>query len=202
MVINRKQRNDESKRKAFQIFVIRILDIFLSLLGIILAFPLMVAIAVIGCFDTGSPLFIQTRIGKARKPFLLIKFRTMGKNTPSLGTHLVKPSSTTKFGSFLRRTKLDELPQLFNVLIGQMSIVGPRPCLPNQNELILQRDRKGVYVASPGITGLAQINKVDMSTPRKLANYDSIMIKNMNIFLYLSLIFHTALGKGGGDRIV
>lgn len=122
-------------------------------------------------------------------------------NTDSVGTHLVDTSSITKLGSTLRKTKLDELPQLFNVLIGHMSLVGPRPCLPNQTELVEERDKRDVFKVRPGITGLAQVNEVDMSTPRKLARYDALMINCLCLKLYFKLIISTILGKGHGDRI-
>ena len=126
----------------------------------------------------------------------------MSINTDSVGTHLVDTTSITKIGSFLRKTKLDELPQLFNVLLGDMSLVGPRPCLSNQTELVEERDRRGVYKVCPGITGLAQVNDVDMSTPRKLARYDALMINRMSIKLYVKLIINTLLGQGLGDRVI
>ena len=106
-----------------------------------------------------------------------------------------------KLGRLLRKTKLDELPQLFNVLMGQMSLVGPRPCLPNQTELIEERLKRGVYDVRPGITGVAQVKDVDMSTPRKLARYDQVMVRRMNLRLYFKMIAATAVGKGRGDRI-
>ena len=92
--------------------------------------------------------------------------------TQSMATHLVGASSVTKLGGFLRKTKLDELPQLINVLFGQMSLVGPRPCLFNQEELISERESRGVLDVRPGITGLAQVNEIDMSTPKLLAEWD------------------------------
>jgi len=161
----------------------------------------MLLIYILGIFDTGTPLFFQARIGKNQKAFTLVKFRTMTINTDSVGTHLVNAASITKMGNFLRKTKFDELPQLFNVLIGQMSLVGPRPCLPNQTELVTERAKRGVFGMRPGITGLAQVNEIDMSTPRKLARYDQLMIKGMCIKLYIKLIFATALGRGNGDRV-
>lgn len=161
----------------------------------------MVIIFIFGLFDTGSPLFLQKRVGKNLKPFTLIKFRTMSKNTRSVGTHMVDSASITKLGNFLRKTKLDELPQLLNVLIGHMSLVGPRPCLPNQTELVEERGKRGVFKTRPGITGLAQVSEVDMSTPRKLARYDQLMINSMSLKLYIKLIVTTAVGKGQGDRI-
>jgi lipopolysaccharide/colanic/teichoic acid biosynthesis glycosyltransferase len=125
----------------------------------------------------------------------------MSPGTQSVGTHLVDSTSITKLGHFLRKTKLDELPQLFNVIRGDMSLVGPRPCLLNQLELIEERDKRGVYTVRPGITGLAQVNHVDMSTPRKLAIYDGLMIRNFTLCNYLYLILATSIGRGKGDRV-
>ena len=156
---------------------------------------------VIGYFDTGSPIFRQERVGKGMKPFRLMKFRSMHINAPSVATHLASASSITPFGSFLRRSKLDELPQLWNVLVGDMSLVGPRPNLFNQEELIQERNKRRVYSVRPGITGLAQINKIDMSTPQLLAETDAKMIQELNTLGYFKYIFLTVFGKGFGDRI-
>jgi O-antigen biosynthesis protein WbqP len=120
---------------------------------------------------------------------------------PSVATHLASASSITPFGSFLRKSKLDELPQLWNVIVGDMSLVGPRPNLFNQEVLIEERVSRCVYSVRPGITGLAQINKIDMSTPKLLAETDSKMIKEINILSYFKYIFLTVFGKGFGDRI-
>lgn len=181
--------------------MIRTLDILFSSLGIICGTPVFLIVIILSLLDHGSPFFRQSRVGKNQLPFTLVKFRTMAIGTQSVGTHLVDPSSITKLGRFLRKTKLDELPQLFNVLTGQMSLVGPRPCLPNQTELIAERASRGVFEIRPGITGLAQISDVDMSTPRKLARYDKILVARMSPMLYLKMIFVTALGKGRGDRV-
>jgi O-antigen biosynthesis protein WbqP len=183
------------------LFLFRIIDIIASLTVITFGLPIMLMIYILGFYDTGSPLFFQKRVGRHQKLFTLVKFRTMPINTDSVGTHLVDTASISKLGGFLRKTKLDELPQLFNVLLGQMSLVGPRPCLPNQTELVRERSRRGVFKVCPGITGLAQINEVDMSTPRKLARYDALMINRLCLQLYFKLIIDTILGKGRGDRI-
>jgi len=181
--------------------MIRALDILFSLLGMICGIPVFLVVIILSLLDHGSPFFKQMRIGKNQKPFTLVKFRTMAIGTQSVGTHLVDPSSITKLGRFLRKTKLDELPQLFNVLTGQMSLVGPRPCLPNQTELIEERLKRGVFDVRPGITGVAQVNDVDMSTPRKLARYDLVMVRRMSLRLYFKMLVATAVGKGRGDRV-
>jgi lipopolysaccharide/colanic/teichoic acid biosynthesis glycosyltransferase len=181
--------------------LIRLLDILLSLLGLLLTLPVILLVMVLGFLDSGSPFFFQRRVGKDKITFTLVKFRTMRRDTESVGTHLVDSDSITRLGRFLRSTKLDELPQLFNVLLGQMSLVGPRPCLPNQTKLIEERSKRGVFEARPGITGLAQVNTVDMSTPRKLAIYDRFMIRRLGLGLYLKLIFATIIGGGRGDRV-
>jgi O-antigen biosynthesis protein WbqP len=181
--------------------VIRTLDFLFSLLGLVFGFPVLLALYVIGLFDTGSPVFRQERVGRYKKPFTLVKFRTMSVNTASVASHLASSSSITKFGHFLRRTKLDELPQLWNVLKGEMSLVGPRPCLFNQEELIQEREQRGVLAARPGVTGLAQVNDIDMSTPKLLAETDAKMLTSLTVVAYFKYIFMTVSGKGSGDRV-
>ena len=180
----------------------RIFDILFSFLGLVILSPILIVLMVIGYFDTGTPIFRQERVGKGMKPFRLVKFRSMYVNAPSVATHLANVSSITPVGSFLRKSKLDELPQLWNVFVGDMSLVGPRPNLFNQEELIHERDSRGVYSVRPGITGLAQINKIDMSTPQLLAETDAKMIQELNTHGYFKYIFLTVFGKGFGDRIV
>ena len=164
--------------------MIRIFDFLFSIIGLIFLSPLLILLCLMGLLDNGSPLFIQKRVGRNFKTFLLIKFRTMPINTKSLGTHLLRDIKLTSFGYFLRRTKLDEIPQLFNVLIGDMSLVGPRPCLLSQRKLIIERKKRGVLKVRPGITGLAQISGINMKTPTLLAKIDLKMIKEMNLFNY------------------
>lgn len=180
----------------------RFFDFIFSFFGILFLFPIGIILCIIGLFDTGSPVFIQERVGKNKKPFNLLKFRTMTVDTKSVASHLASKASITKFGGFLRKTKLDELPQLINVLKGDMSLVGPRPNLFNQEELIEERDKRGVYKVVPGITGLSQINEIDMSTPSKLAISDAKMIEFLTIKKYFYYIFATVGGKGSGDRVV
>ena len=181
--------------------MIRFFDFVFAMLGLVITFPLLLVVFVIGYFDTGSPLFRQQRVGRYQHPFTLIKFRTMRPDTASVATHLANASAITPFGHFLRRSKLDELPQLWNVLKGEMSLVGPRPCLFNQTELIEERDQRGVFQVRPGITGLAQVNSIDMSTPKLLAETDEKMINDFTFAHYLKYIFLTVAGKGSGDCV-
>jgi len=182
--------------------VIRVFDFVFSLLGLVIGLPVLLLLTVIGLFDTGSPIFRQVRVGRHQKPFTLIKFRTMKVDTASVATHLASSASITRFGHFLRKTKLDELPQLWNVLKGEMSLVGPRPGLFNQEELTAERARRDVYAVRPGITGLAQVSEIDMSTPALLAETDQKMIQSLTVVAYFKYIFMTVAGKGAGDRIV
>ena len=171
--------------------MIRIFDFLFSLIGLIFLFPLLILIFLIGLFDNGSSLFIQKRVGYNLKSFSLIKFRTMPVGMRSAGTHLIKNIKFSSFGYFLRRTKIDEIPQLFNVLIGDMSLVGPRPCLFNQRKLINERKKRGVFKVRPGITGLAQISDINMKTPTLLAKTDQKMIKKISLYNYFYYIFKT-----------
>jgi O-antigen biosynthesis protein WbqP len=181
--------------------LIRLFDFFFSLLGLVLGFPVLLILLVLGFFDTGSPLFRQQRVGRNKKPFVLVKFRTMKQDTASVASHLASADAITPFGHFLRRTKLDELPQLWNVCKGEMSLVGPRPCLFNQEELIAEREGRGVLAARPGITGLAQVNDIDMSTPKLLAETDQKMLQNLTAGAYFKYIVMTVVGRGSGDRV-
>lgn len=181
--------------------LIRLLDFVFALCGLVFGFPVLLVLTIIGFFDTGSPIFRQVRVGRHKKPFTLVKFRTMKVDTASVASHLASASAITPFGGFLRKTKLDELPQLWNVLWGDMSLVGPRPGLFNQEELTAARDKKGVYNARPGITGLAQVNEIDMSTPELLAETDAKMLQNLTLANYFKYIFMTVAGKGSGDRV-
>jgi lipopolysaccharide/colanic/teichoic acid biosynthesis glycosyltransferase len=181
--------------------MIRALDVLLSSLGLIFLSPALFLLLLIGWFDNRSPLFLQTRVGRFQQGFVLIKFRTMRPDTASVATHLADASKVTRLGRFMRRTKLDELPQLWNVLKGDMSLVGPRPCLINQDELISERAKRGVFKARPGITGLAQIRGIDMSMPQLLAKIDAEMVDSLTAFNYFRLIALTVLGRGTGDRV-
>ena len=146
-------------------FFKRLIDIVLSLLGIVLLSPLLLLIALLIKLDSKGPvLFRQKRVGKNKKYFYILKFRTMKADAPhDTPTHLMKDPEAyhTRIGKLLRRTSLDELPQLFNILVGQMSIIGPRPALWNQDDLIAARDLYHANDVLPGLTGWAQINGRD-----------------------------------------
>lgn len=179
----------------------RFFDFIFSFFGLLFLWPIMLILFIIGLFDTGKPIFVQERVGKNKKPFKLIKFRTMDVNTKSVASHLASTAQITKFGAFLRKSKLDELPQLINVLVGDMSLVGARPCLFNQTELIAEREKRGVFNHLPGITGLGQVNNIDMSTPKKLAEYDAKMYQTLTIVGYFKYILATVTGSGQGDAV-
>jgi O-antigen biosynthesis protein WbqP len=177
----------------------RLIDFLAAFFGLFFLWPILLVVTIIGLFDTGSPIFIQTRVGKNKKAFKLIKFRTMSVETKSVASHLANNASITKLGNFLRKTKIDELPQLINVVKGEMSLVGPRPNLFNQEELIKEREILGVYDVLPGVTGLAQVQNIDMSTPRFLAETDRQMIDTLTIGNYFKYIIMTVTGSGSGD---
>lgn len=149
--------------------------------------------------DRANPFFVQRRIGIGGRVFHLVKLRTMRVGTGDLPSHQTVQGSITRIGLVLRRTKLDELPQIWNVLRGEMSFVGPRPGLPTQHELAECRRHHGVDRLLPGITGVAQVQGLDMSTPRQLAEMDATYIGNWSLVRDLALLWRTAVGGGRGD---
>jgi lipopolysaccharide/colanic/teichoic acid biosynthesis glycosyltransferase len=178
----------------------RFLDIVLALVGGIFAVPVVAVIAImIRMTSPGPAIFAQRRVGRREKVFTCYKLRTMRIDTPQAASHLVGVSALTSIGSFLRSTKLDELPQLWNVLWGEMSLVGPRPCLPSQTELIACRRELGIYDFRPGITGIAQVNDIDMSDPRRLAEMDRTY--QPTVGNYFRILLLTVAGNGQGDRV-
>ena len=169
----------------------RLVDLLLAIATLLLALPIFIVVTFIVWRETGDPIFIQKRLGKHCTPFSLYKFRTMRVGTRSVASHLVETGQITRSGYWLRASKLDELPQLLNVIKGEMSLVGPRPCLPNQKHLILERTKLGVFEAKPGLTGLAQIKGVDMSMPKLLAQIDSEMVSDMSLSSYFKYLIRT-----------
>lgn len=171
-------------------------------MGMAICVIILPPLLVICLLFTGPPIFFkQERVGYNQKIFTLIKLRTMERQTDSVATHLASPNSVTKFGKFLRKSKLDEIPQLWNVFKGDMSLVGPRPCLPSQFELIVKREKLGLYNVRPGITGLAQIHGIDMSMPELLVKKEAEMIESLTLVQYFRYILFTLLGKGAGDQV-
>ncbi|RWC32683.1 MAG: sugar transferase [Mesorhizobium sp.] len=152
---------------------------------------LMLAVLAVRASSPGPAIFSQTRVGRDGRLFRCHKLRTMYVGTPSLPSHEAPASSVTSVGKVLRKFKLDELPQFWNVLKGEMSLVGPRPCLPTQTELIACRRRLGVLAALPGITGLAQIKGIDMSNPKLLAETDAAYLRTASFQLDLRILLGT-----------
>lgn len=186
---------DKAQKNKKNIRMFRVLDLLISGIGLLVFTPLFLLLVVLIFLENRSPIFAQKRIGLNKKTFVIFKFRTMSLGTESIATHLVDQKAITKLGKFLRRSKLDELPQLWNVFRGDMSLVGPRPGLFNQNELTKEREKLGVFGVPPGITGLAQINGIDMSTPEILAKTDALMISQMSAGMYFKYIFATVFGR-------
>jgi O-antigen biosynthesis protein WbqP len=152
---------------------------------------LVLAVLAVRASSRGPAIFSQTRVGRDGRLFRCHKLRTMYVGTPSLPSHEAPANSVTSVGRVLRKFKLDELPQFWNVLKGEMSLVGPRPCLPTQTELIECRKRLGVLAALPGITGLAQIRGIDMSNPKLLAETDATYLRTASFWLDLRILIGT-----------
>lgn len=173
----------------------RFLDIFCSLLAIIVFSPLYIIIAIIvKCSSKGPVFFKQKRIGKNKKTFNILKFRTMRIDTPhDTPTHLLENPDAyiTKIGRFLRKTSLDEIPQAFNIFVGQMSVVGPRPALWNQDDLIAERDKYHANSVRPGLSGWAQCNGRDTLPIPEKAKLDGEYIHRFNIWFDIRIVFKT-----------
>jgi len=175
----------------------RFFDILLSITGIIVLSPLLVLLSIVIKLDSKGPiLFKQKRVGINKSYFMIYKFRTMQLETPNdLPTHLLGNPDMfiTRIGSFLRKTSLDELPQLFNIFLGQMSIIGPRPALWNQYDLIAARDKVNANSIRPGLTGWAQINGRDEIPIEVKAVYDGYYIENVGLFFDIKIFIKTIL---------
>jgi len=180
----------------------RLIDILFAVsVALLLGWVLAIVWIAIRAGSPGPGLFVQTRVGKNGKNFKCYKFRTMQTGTKQAGTHEVSAASITKIGIFLRKTKIDELPQIWNIFRNEISLIGPRPCLLNQEELIQARQDLGVLNIKPGISGLGQINNIDMSTPNKLAHIDKRYYALRSLLLDLKILIATVTGKGQGDKI-
>jgi O-antigen biosynthesis protein WbqP len=181
----------------------RPLDVAGAAVGLALLWPvILLAVVAIRATSPGPAIFLQERVGEGGKPFLCRKLRTMFLGTESVPTHQVPASRITPVGSFLRRSKLDELPQLWNVIRGEMSLVGPRPCLPTQAVLVEERRRRGVTALRPGITGLAQMRGIDMADPAVLAEVDAEYLSSVSLAVDLGILLRTFFGSGrAGARV-
>lgn len=173
----------------------RFLDILLSLLTIIVFSPLYIILAIlVKCTSKGPIFFKQERIGKYKKHFKILKFRTMKVDTPKdVPTHLLENPEKyiTGVGRFLRKTSLDEIPQVFNIFVGHMSIVGPRPALYNQDDLVAERDKNHANDIVPGLSGWAQCNGRDTNSIERKAELDGEYVKRFNIWFDIRIIFRT-----------
>jgi len=170
-----------------------------AIIGLLGWFLLLIWIA-IRLESPGPGIFAQPRVGKGGEVFTCYKFRTMQAGTEQAGTHEISAAAVTKLGAFMRKTKIDELPQVWNILRNEVSLIGPRPCLPVQDELIEARRNYGVFSVKPGISGLAQINGIDMSEPATLALWDARYIALRSLLFDLKITFATATGSGQGDK--
>lgn len=178
----------------------RALDVAIAVGASVVALPLcLILMVVIRAESPGNPLFAQWRVGRHQKPFLMLKLRTMTANTAHVPSHEVEAARITRAGRLLRRLKLDELPQLWNVLVGSMSLVGPRPCLPSQAELIAARDERGLFQFQPGVTGPAQLLNIDMSEPVRLAEVEADYFARATFWSDVAIIVRTFTGGGSGD---
>lgn len=187
-------------------FLKRLIDMVLSTIGIIvLALPMLIIVFVIKITDPGSAFFKQKRVGKNKTHFYLYKFRSMKMSTPKdCPTHLLENPDQyiTSIGKFLRKSSLDELPQLFNILIGEMSIIGPRPALWNQYDLIEERDKYGANDVRPGLTGWAQINGRDELEIDVKAKLDGEYVEKMSFVFDCKCFFGTIISVLHSDGVV
>lgn len=173
--------------------------IFCAFVLVFFGWLLIILMVVIRATSSGSAIFRHQRVGLNSKTFTCYKLRSMKVNTEQRGTHEVRGDAITPIGKFLRKTKLDELPQIWNILANEMSLIGPRPCLPSQTRLVALRRRGGIDKIKPGISGLAQINGIDMSDPEHLAFWDYQYFQLQSLSLDAKIIVKTALGSGQGD---
>ena len=184
----------------------RILDFIASLIGLIILSPAFLILAILIKADSKGPVFFtQKRVGKNKKIFNMYKFRTMRTDTPhDMPTHLLSNPEAyiTKTGRFLRKSSLDELPQLLNIISGDMSVVGPRPALWNQDDLVAERDKYGANDIRPGLTGWAQINGRDELEINVKAAFDGEYVKKMSLLFDIRCIIKTALKVIKHDGVV
>lgn len=183
----------------------RALDVVFSLISMIALLPVFLALAAwVKSSSPGPAIFRQTRIGRNRREFTIYKFRTMYDDAPHMTpAHELRESARylTPMGGSMRQSSLDELPQLWNVLKGEMSMVGPRPALPNQTDLLDARDKCGANALRPGLTGWAQINGRNEIPVKRKARYDGEYARSMSFLFDLKCVVGTLLGRGNPGRL-
>jgi len=182
----------KSSKRIFDLVIVSTIAPFAVFACLLAALPILME-------SKASPFFWQRRLGYRQQPFLLLKLRTMHPNTPMGGSHEIGQNSILKCGRLLRKLKIDELPQIWNVVRGDMSLVGPRPGLEIQTELAKARHDRNVFELLPGITGVSQIKGLDMSTPELLAQIDSTYLVPWSAKRDLQILGQTLFGRGSGD---
>lgn len=174
----------------------RALELVAATAGFVITAPVVLLMMIAVRVNSAGPAILsQWRVGQGERPFRCHKIRTMHVGTATVPTHMVGAAQVTRLGKFLRKTKLDELPQLLNIIRGEMSFVGPRPCLPTQTELIEERRRRGVFAARPGLTGLAQVQNIDMSDPPRLAEVDATYLATRSFRNDVGILYRTFFGR-------
>lgn len=182
------------KHALWKCFVKRLFDIFASLAALIVLFPLLLLISLLILRESGRPvIFRQARVGKDSRLFLVCKFRTMRRDAPQLSKADFTQADAyiTRIGRFIRATSLDELPQLWNILRGEMSVVGPRPLIPEEGEIHCLREKYHVYGMKPGMTGLAQVNGRDSISDAIKVQYDKQYVESFSLRLDMKILFKT-----------
>ena len=171
---------------------IRMIRDFICIIGLLVISPFLFFAAIAIIIEDGMPfLFIQERIGKNQSIFKIIKIRTLKIGAPNTGTHQLENEYKLKCGKLIRKIKLDEFPQLINVLKGDINLIGPRPGLVSQIDLTQNRNANGIYDIKPGITGLSQVLGYDMSNPSKLAEIDKMYIQKQSLYLNFLILIST-----------
>ena len=196
----RKILTDTQLNNATYQFLKRLVDIIFCIFILLFFGWLMILVAlIIPLTSHGPALFRHERVGQNGKLFTCFKFRSMAVDAVQVGTHEIDTGKITSVGKLIRKSKIDELPQIWNILANDMTLIGPRPCLPSQTELVALRKSAGIYSLKPGISGLAQINKIDMSDPKRLVEWDRRYLDLQCLALDFSIVFNTAIGSGQGD---
>lgn len=192
----------QDQRSLLNRAVSRLMDLSVALFILIfLSWFLLIICILIRLETKGFPIFRQKRAGISGRPFNCYKFRTMFINTENVATHEVSVTQITRLGRFLRASKIDELPQAWNIIKNEMSLVGPRPCLITQDVIIAEREKRRILTIKPGITGWSQIHRIDMSDAVKLAESDAQYLAKKSLLLDVKILVFTILGKGIGDVV-